>query len=191
MLSRLRDLGDHDSWSAFDERYRELILRYCRRKGLQPSDAEDVRQMVMLNLAKQLRTFQYDVHKGRFRQYLGMVVRNAIHRLFRSPNAKLGGLDTAVESQLQAQPDERLDELWEEEWMASHYRRALKVVRQSSEPQSVVAFEALLAGQNLDQVASKLGMSREAVQKVKQRMRDRLREVVAKQVQEEEDHPAS
>jgi hypothetical protein len=65
------------SWSAFDERYRDLILRYCRRNGLQPSDAEDVRQMVMLNLAKQLRSFQYDVKKGRFRHSLGLAARKA------------------------------------------------------------------------------------------------------------------
>ena len=97
MLSRLRDLDDHASWSQFDDRYRDLILRYCRRKGLQQCDAEDVRQIVMLNLAKQLRTFQYDASKGRFRDYLGMVVRNAIFRLFRSPNAKLAGLETSVE----------------------------------------------------------------------------------------------
>lgn len=186
MLSRLRDLGDHVAWSQFDERYRDLILRYCRRKGLQQSDAEDVRQIVMLNLAKQLRTFQYDSLKGRFRDYLGMVVRNAIYRLFRSPNAKLAGLETSVENELVADPDLTLDTMWEEEWMSAHYRRALKSVRKDSDAKSVEAFELLLAGSTLDEVAEQLGMRRDAVQKVKQRMRDRLKASVAAQVAEEE-----
>ncbi len=186
MLSRLRDLADHTAWTQFDERYQGLILRYCQRKGLQPSDAEDVRQMVMLNLAKQLRTFQYDASKGRFRDYLGMVVRNSINRLFRSPNAKLAGLETRVENELVAEPDHALDDMWEEEWMAAHYRRALKSVRRDSDPKSVEAFELLLAGDSLDQVAEQLGMRRDAVQKVKQRMRDRLKACVDAQVAEEE-----
>ena len=51
LLARIQDLDDHAAWREFDARYRDLILRYCRRKGLQPSDAEYVRQIVMLNLA--------------------------------------------------------------------------------------------------------------------------------------------
>ena len=54
LLSRVRDHEDHRSWREFDSRYRELILRFCRRRGLQQSDAEDVRQIVMLNLARAL-----------------------------------------------------------------------------------------------------------------------------------------
>lgn len=32
-----------------------MLLRYCLARGLQRADAEDVRQIVMLNLAKSLR----------------------------------------------------------------------------------------------------------------------------------------
>jgi len=186
MLSRLRDLGDQDAWSWFDERYKDLILRYCRRKGLQPSDAEDVRQIVLLNLARGLGSFQYDRSRGRFRDYLGLVVRNAIHRLFRSPNARLRGLETSVEKELIAAPDTELDDLWDKEWMHAHYRRALEKVRCSADPKSVLVFELLLDGATLDAAAAELDMRRETVQKVKQRMRDRLRTCVEEQVAEEE-----
>ena len=185
MLIRLADLGDQVAWSQFDERYKDLILRYSRRRGLQPTDAEDVRQMVMLNLAKQFGGFTYDPNKGRFRDYLGRVVRNAIHRLFRSPNAKLRGLDTHVENEIEA-ADSTLDDLWEEEWMHAHYRRALATVRSSADPKSVDVFQSLLDGATLDEAAADFGMKREAVQKVKQRMRQRLQSCVAAQLEEEE-----
>ena len=78
--------ADDASWRQFDAKYRELILRYCRARGLQTSDAEDVRQIAMANLAKSLRSFEYKLTRGRFRGYLGQVVRSAISRHFKRPD---------------------------------------------------------------------------------------------------------
>ena len=187
LLSRVRDLHDHQAWREFDAKYRELILRYCLRKGLQQSDAEDVRQLVMLNLARQLRSFEYDPARGRFRSYLGRATANAIHRYFRSPRAEKRGLDTSVASSLPAEDDPRLDQEWEAEWMLHHYRLAMDTVRKTADPKSVEIFERLLAGEESDAVATALRTSRDAVHKVKQRMRDRLKLLVEKQIHEEED----
>ncbi|HMB71812.1 MAG TPA: RNA polymerase subunit sigma, partial [bacterium] len=52
LLQRVQDASDQEAWSLFEARYRELILRYCRRKGMSSFEAEDVRQMVMLGLVQ-------------------------------------------------------------------------------------------------------------------------------------------
>jgi RNA polymerase sigma factor (sigma-70 family) len=186
LLSRVRDHADHAAWREFDKKYRDLILGYCRRRGVQASDAEDVRQMVMMSLAKQLRTFQYSPERGRFRGYLGMAVANAIHRLHRRPNPVHQGLDTNVASGIPSEDDVRLDAEWESEWMDHHYRTAMETVRKSADEKSVRVFEQLLAGDTTDAVAESFGMSRDAVHKVKQRMRDRLKGEIAAQIEEEE-----
>jgi len=186
LLARVADLGDQAAWHEFDARYRDLILRYCRRKGLQASDAEDVRQMVMLNLARQLRTFEYRPEKGRFRDYLGRAVANGIHRYFRRPRPERKGLETDVVAGLEAPEDETLDREWETEWMHHHYRLAMESVRESSDARSVEVFEQLLAGKTTDEVAAEFEMTRDAVHKVKQRIRDRLKERVAEQIRQTE-----
>lgn len=189
LLARVADLEDQAAWREFDARYRDLILRYCRRKGLQASDAEDVRQMVLLNLARQLRTFEYRPEKGRFRDYLGRTVANAVHRHFRRPGPERRGLDTDVVAGLEAPeaPGEAaLDRAWEIEWMHHHYRRAMDSVRQGSDPKSIEVFERLLEGRTTDEVAADFGMSRDAVHKVKQRVRDRLKRRVAEQIRADE-----
>jgi RNA polymerase sigma-70 factor (ECF subfamily) len=197
LLARLRDHADHAAWREFEERYRDLIQRYCRRRGLQQSDAEDVRQMVLLNLARQLKSFEYRPDRGRFRSYLGQVTRNAIHRYFRRPRLDPPGLETDVVADMAAGnvpgqgpggggSDEELDQVWEHEWMLHHYRIALASVRTSAEPRSVEVFEHLLAGETPDEVAARFEMSKDAVHKIKQRMRNRLKELVARQVQDEE-----
>ena len=192
LLSRVRNLSDHAAWREFDETYRDLILRYCQRKGLQRSDAEDVRQMVMLNLARQLRTFSYQPERGRFRDYMGRVVQNAIHRFFRRPRPSMRGLDTDVVAGLDDEGELReRDEAWEAEWMLHHYRRAMATVRETAEPRSVEVFERLLAGESTDDVAGALDMKRDAVHKVKQRIRDRLHGLVATQLDEEEEPHAA
>lgn len=187
LLSRVRDLNDHRAWQEFDAQYRDLILRYCRRRGLQPADAEDVRQMVMLNLAKQLRSFQYDPQMGRFRDYLGRTVRNAIHRYFRSPKPEVLGLDMNVAAETGAGETPPKDPHWETEWMDYHYRRAMDSVRKNSDAKSVAVFEELLAGNGVQETAKNFQMSPDAVHKVKQRIRDRLRRLITQQVYDEDE----
>src|SRR5262245_21131416 len=94
LLARLRDPRDEPAWREFEARYRDLVRRFCRRKGLQESDAEDVGQFVFLALARTLPTFRLEPGRGRFRDYLGCAVTNAIHRLHSSPTGRVRLLDT-------------------------------------------------------------------------------------------------
>ena len=142
--------------------------------------------MVMLNMARQLRSFEYQPAKGRFRDYLGRTVANAVHRYFRRPTGERRGLDTGALTGLEAPEDESLDREWEHEWMLHHYRIAMQDVRGTADAKSVAVFERLLDGESTDAVARAFGMSRDAVHKIKQRMRDRLKLRIAEQIREDE-----
>lgn len=190
LLSRVRDASDDAAWREFDAKYRELILRYSRARGLQPADAEDVRQITMSNLAKSLRTFEYAPGKGQFRNYLGQVVRSAISRHFRRPEIRARALDSGVLATVEAADSGDADELWEQEWVRHHYRLAMETVRKTYEPRSVEMFDRLLAGGLVDKVAAEFDSTPQAVHKVKQRIRKRLTELIALQVREEDEPDA-
>lgn len=190
LLSRVRDASNDAAWREFDAKYRELILRYSRARGLQPADAEDVRQITMSNLAKSLRTFEYASDKGRFRNYLGQVVRSAISRHFRRPEIRARALDSGVLATVEAADSGDADELWEQEWVRHHYRLAMETVRKTYEPRSVEMFDRLLAGGSVDKVAAEFDSTPQAVHKVKQRIRKRLTELIALQVREEDEPDA-
>ena len=185
LLSRVRDWSDQVAWTEFEAKYRSLIVRYCRRCGLQTSDAEDVRQLVMIKLAKSLPDFVYDAARGRFRDYLYSALRSAISDAMARPNRARetvfpNGLDGVATASGEA------DNRWEEEWAAHHYRLAMDQVKRDFEPSSVDAFEKLLAGGNVAAVATALALSEQAVHKAKQRIRNRLRELIEAQVKEED-----
>jgi RNA polymerase sigma-70 factor (ECF subfamily) len=187
LLSRLRDPSDSAAWREFEDRYRELVLRYGRGRGLQPSDAEDVHQTVMMSLSQSLPTFGYDPARGRFRDYLGRVVRNAINRQLAHPKTAERALDSAVLACVPADDEAELDAGWEEEWKDHHYRLAMQTVRATFEPRSVEMFDRLLAGESVESLAAAYATTTQAVHKVKQRVRDRLHALIAAQIREEDD----
>lgn len=83
LLLRIRDPQDADSWSNFVDLYSPLLQRYARKRGLQEADAADVTQDVLVQLAKSIRSFEYQPERGRFRDWLGTVVRHRVLRFFK------------------------------------------------------------------------------------------------------------
>jgi RNA polymerase sigma-70 factor (ECF subfamily) len=183
LLQRLRDPADEDAWRTFESRYRELIVRFARSRGRQQADAEDIAQLVLSSLFGSLRRFEYDRSRGRFRDYLFRCTRNAIARQAgkRGPTPAGDELMDQVEA---ADPGEV--EAWDREWEDHHYRLAMASIRRSFEPASVAIFERCLRGDAIRDIAADASMSEPAVHKVKQRIRDRMRELIAEQVRDEE-----
>ncbi|MCA8999879.1 MAG: sigma-70 family RNA polymerase sigma factor [Planctomycetaceae bacterium] len=77
LLAKLRGESTASrSWDEFVARYGPRIVNWCQKWGLQPADAADVTQNVLLELSQQMRTFRYDPDK-RFRSWLKTVTRRA------------------------------------------------------------------------------------------------------------------
>jgi RNA polymerase sigma factor (sigma-70 family) len=186
LLSRVRNPADHAAWRQFEAKYRELILRFCRRRGFQQTDAEDVFQLTMTQLVQALPKFTYDRVRGRFRDYLYQTVRSAISRLKSRPKALDGALDTAMLEMLPAQDESQSAALWEREWVNHHYRLAMEEVRQSFESRSIEIFERSVRGESVEQLAAMFHTTSQAVHKVRQRIRNRMEELIARQVREED-----
>lgn len=186
LLIRLQDPGDLEAWSRFESLYGPLIVSYALARGLQLSDAEDVRQTVLLGFTRAASGFSYDAARGRFRSYLGVCVRNAMNRHNRRHVGVVDGLDPNDAADARREDLTAEDELWDRQWMQHHYRLALRSLRKGAAPLSVRVLEGLLAGRTAQSLADELGMTPEAVRKVKQRMKDTLARLVREQIEHEE-----
>ncbi|HMB71054.1 MAG TPA: sigma-70 family RNA polymerase sigma factor [bacterium] len=185
LIGRLKDSEDHDAWREFDRRYGSLIVAYARRRGLDLADAEDLRQNVMISLSVAMRSFELRAELGRFRSYLGRVVGNAVHRSRERPFRRPDVLELD-ERMLARVPDPREhDTVWEREWRNHHLRLAMETVERTFDPRSVEMFRRLLAGERTASVAEAMDTTTAAVHKAKQRIRARLKEIVAEQLREE------
>ncbi len=186
LLSRVRNPADEAAWREFDARYGEMIVRYGRRCGLQHADAEDIRQIVMVRLSRALPTFNYSPLRGKFRSFVGRIVRNEVIRFLSRPNIASRRVDSDGGELREPVNEERLDRQWEREWADHHLRRAVARLRRTYEPRSIEVFEQLLTGQTVERVAADFEMTTQAVHKVKQRIRNRLKELIAGQIREED-----
>ncbi len=187
LLLRVRDSSDVAAWSEFEARYRELITRYARARGLQPADADDVCQAVMTKLCRSLRSFEYDPQKGRFRTYLHRAVRNEVAEQFSRPNRPPHAVGTEEATIRVVDVDDSADGLWEREWENHHLRLAMLTIRETFDEASVSVFERLLTGESPEAVSVRFGTTSQAVHKIKQRIRNRMHELIARQVAEEDE----
>jgi RNA polymerase sigma-70 factor (ECF subfamily) len=184
LIARLQDPADEDAWRRFEARYRDLVVRFAVREGLQPTDAEDVAQAVFGALLRAMPAFRLDPAKGRFRSYLFRAVRNEISRVrSRSPRptGDLGDLPIA-----DAGADAAATRAFEDEWIDHHFRIAMAEIRRTFAPESVAIFERLMRGETVEAIAEDCATTTQAVHKVKQRIRDRMRALVEGQIAEEE-----
>ncbi len=77
LLGQLRrNPGDQGAWGSFVDRYGPKVYAWCRRWNLQEADARDVTQNVMLELARQMSSFEYQPG-GSFRAWLKTIAYRA------------------------------------------------------------------------------------------------------------------
>lgn len=78
LLARLGGAStDAPAWDQFVRQYGARVLAWCRHWGLQPADAEDVCQDVLLRVARKMCDFKYEKGKS-FRAWLKTVARGAL-----------------------------------------------------------------------------------------------------------------
>lgn len=181
LLQALAEPGNEEAWTRFLERYHPVIVGFAGHLGLGPQDAEDAAQNTLLAFTRAWRAGRYDREKGGLRAWLFGIARNQVRSALRR-NAKdrcLGG---------QADPGELLEEVpdgadpearWNREWHNAVLRQCLLEVRHEVEPRTYEAFR-LFALEEIpaSEVATRLGMTANAVFGAKRRVVARIREIM-------------
>jgi RNA polymerase sigma-70 factor (ECF subfamily) len=181
LLVRIRRTTDSAAWSQFVRIYSPLIYRYCRRCGLQDSDAADITQNVMHTVMRTIGTFEYDAARGRFRGWLRAVTRSRINDwIERRERQPAGTGDTGVEQRLRELADPAGEEdFWEGEHRQCLFDWAVEQVRDEFEDSTWQAFwRTSVEGAGTPQVARDLGLSVGAVYVARSRVLARLREKI-------------
>lgn len=105
LLHRIKeDRHDEKAWREFVDRYGTRVYRWCLIRRLQPEDAEDVTQNVLLRLAASFEKFEYDPRQS-FRGWLRRVTENAIKDFAKSQSRHhLGQGGSAIASLMDEVP---------------------------------------------------------------------------------------
>jgi RNA polymerase sigma-70 factor (ECF subfamily) len=174
---------DQAAWGEFVERYGQVIHRWCRHWGLQEADAQDLTQNVLLELTRQMRTFQYDPTR-RFRAWLRTVAHRAwCDFLDARARRQSGSGDSTVDSLLRSVPasENLLDEL-EAECERELLAEAMKLVEPRVEARTwdafrLTAIEAVSAADVAQRLAMPVGSVYQAKSRVQRMLQDAVLEL--------------
>jgi RNA polymerase sigma-70 factor (ECF subfamily) len=180
LVSRLRHAPtDQAAWEEFVRRYGPRIVAWCRGWGLQDADAQDVTQDVLVEIARKMRTFQYDPARS-FRAWLKTLAHGAWCDFLERNRRGRGAGDSEVARLLQAvEAQDDLARKLEEEYERHLLEAASTAVQQQVGPNTWEAFR-LLAFEGLSgaEAAGRLGMKVGAVFVAKSRVQKLLKEKV-------------
>jgi len=177
LLLRIRDACDAEAWRTFVTIYAPLVYQYALRRGLQHADAADLTQDVMVEVARAIRSFEYQPERGRFRHWLLTITR----RLLRRSNARIARRpERACEAEeLETLEDDRADVDRNGAFNARVLRVAMQRIQPSFEPFTWRAFECVwLENRSAAEAAEQLSLRIEQVYIAKSRALKRLSEEV-------------
>jgi RNA polymerase sigma factor (sigma-70 family) len=182
LLRLAQEVRDDRAWNTFVERYQPFILAWCRERGLQQADAEDVAQTVLSQLLTTMREFRYDP-SGSFRAWLRTVTTRACGRFMLREVRSAGQKDEQALRSIDEMPARqelarRIEEIFDSELL----QQAMDAVRGAVAPHTWESFRlTALQHQNAAEVGRHLGMpvmhvyvARQRVQKMLQREVERL-----------------
>jgi RNA polymerase sigma-70 factor (ECF subfamily) len=175
LLHRLREAPDDaDAWRRFDDIYRPLLGGWLRRYALQASDVDDLVQVILQAVFRELPCFHYDPARGHFRCWLRQIMVNRLREFWRAKKRDRAFVESLLK-QLQ-DPSSDLSQRWDRE----HDQHVLQALLAQIEPQFAAktrqAFHRLLAGEEPRAVAAALGLSVNAVLLARSRILKCLRE---------------
>ena len=182
LLKRLQDGSDPLAWDEFFGRYWTLIYGFARRRDCSEHTAEEIVQDVMLKVFEQKDLFNYDPKRGRFRDWLGALVRNRVAQRRRGPADRIraqGGDRDPASTEPQTR-DPGPDDAWEAAFEEMLLLVLLDVIRREMDPRAYLAFE-LYTLHNLPagKVANYTGLSRNGVYRAHKRAMGRMKELGA------------
>ena len=144
---------------------------------MNPTEKEELVQLVMLSFFHTSRTFRYDRSKGRFRDYLKRVIRNKACDLMRKRQDNTVSAERPEE--LLARIPAEAEDRWDREWRELVLKQAFEELKLRCNPTTLQSYD-LFVLQDLPakEVAKLLSIKPNAVYQHKARVEEMLREIV-------------
>lgn len=192
LLQQVKDLSNEAKWREFYELYSDLIFYAACRAGLSPVEAEDLVQVVFIELMGRMADFNYDPEVGSFRGWLLQRVkwraRDVLRQRHPVPVNPVALPESRAAEGTPIPPDvpdeswnSRMEEFWDKEWRKTMVLRALQQLQESGQISSkhVQILELLFVrGLPPAEVAQRLDIRRGVVDNTHFRCKELLRQAL-------------
>ncbi len=181
LLQRAQSESDDAVWEDLLRYYEPFIRKILLRMGLRAEDLEDARQQVSLTLWKGLSSYSRDQGGSRFRNWLSTLIHNAAIDWLRVNRRQCGHMvpldETAAD--LIYDGESEVLQIIEAEWKRYVVRLALDNLRGVFTGHAFEVLELSLQGYTGDEIAERLGIRKESVYVLRNRVKVRLSREIA------------
>ena len=171
LLQRAQDPDDSQAWEDFVSYYEGFISIVLSRMGLSATEQQDLSQEILLKLWKNLKSFEVDTERAKFRTWLSTLIRNRTLDYFRK-SKKQPKMDSL--EKVEVFSDSELDKVIKKEWERYLTGRAMDNVKKLFSGAAIRAFELTLLGKEADEISEELEIGKESVKTLKNRVKVRL-----------------
>ncbi len=146
LLSKLRNVENHESWEEFFNLYWKLIYATALNSGLNDAEAQDVVQETVICVMRSMPGFKYDAANGSFKAWLRKLTRWRIVDYIRKRNrAPLLSADVTIPAfEAENSPDEgdsSFEAWWDEEWKSAIMAAAVERTKNKVDLKQFQIFE--------------------------------------------------
>ena len=171
LLQRAKDSSDPRAWGDFVAYYQGFISIILFRMNLNQSEHDDLKQEILLKIWKNLEKFEVDDQRAKFRTWLSTLIRNRALYHFRK-NSRQPTMNSLEQVELISQPE--LDEIIKKEWQRYLTGIAMRNIKKLFSGTAVRAFELSLLGKDATEISVELGIAKDSVRTLKNRVKLRL-----------------
>jgi len=174
LLERALDLSDEAAWEELYGYYQRFIYYILNELNVYERDIDDMAQVVMVKLMKELKSF--DRRRGRFRSWLRVMVKNETISHFRKVQSESVKKERFQAELLNAacQTESQLEGYIEKEWKNYITTLAMERVQKSFSEAAIQAFRMGLAGKSAGEIATSTGLKTRSVYTLRQRVKRSL-----------------
>lgn len=177
LLNKLRHQDNDQAWEEFVHFYRRYIWAILQKVGVSEADLEDLTQQVLIKIWSKMDQFDYNQARGRFRNWLSILVRNQAYDFLRSQVRK-SEKQQQIEAALYPSHLTKWEELTNAQWKRHLASLAYQTVSQNSSENMIEAFNSQFRDESVEEVAARLDLDPNTIYTYRKRIKEKLAEEV-------------
>jgi len=171
LLQKVKNQYDESAWQDFCKYYTPYIKILLKRLDADSTDVDDITQLVLLQLWKDLPSFDYEQGKGKFRSWLSVMVRNQAYTYFRKRTALKKKHDHFESFLLKDSQKSEYEKIVEDEWQNYMTRLAWDNISECFNEETLQVFKLALSGKSNKEIALSEGLKENTVSVYKKRVK--------------------
>lgn len=176
LIVRAKNPDDHDAWQEFVSFYEPFIKMVLSRHWRLHHGHDDLVQLILIRLWKNLIQFDEKRDNVKFRSWLGSVIRNEALNYVKSQKkwASIKLLDSDIPIEYEKVESET-EEMIEKEWQAFLCEKIMDHMNVLFTGRAMEVFTMTIEGEDAETIAEKLDLKVETVYKLRSRVKAKFK----------------